>query len=99
MVSAPGRSGARRPEKRVTARSKLPQKKCTGLALPMNPERNLWKTASTERRMRQKVPLKIGNGDGTKRQPPHQPVTALEDQPMRHKVESQLERSCAVRNV
>jgi hypothetical protein len=33
--SAPGLSGARRPEKRVEARSKLPQKKCTGLDLPM----------------------------------------------------------------
>ena len=29
--------GAVRPENRVTARSKLPQKKCTGLALPMKP--------------------------------------------------------------
>ena len=30
----PGCSGAVRPEKRVTARSKLPQKRCTGLTLP-----------------------------------------------------------------
>ena len=29
-----GRSGALRPEDRVTARSKLPQKRCTGLTLP-----------------------------------------------------------------
>ena len=36
----PGCGGALRPEKRVTARSKLPQKKCTGLALPMKPVRN-----------------------------------------------------------
>ena len=36
----PGCSGAARPEKRVTARSKLPQKKCTGLALPRKPVRN-----------------------------------------------------------
>ena len=32
--------GAVRPEKRVTARSKLPQKKCTGLTLPMKRARN-----------------------------------------------------------
>ena len=32
----PDGSGALRPENRVTARSKLPQKKCTGLALPRN---------------------------------------------------------------
>ena len=32
--------GAVRPEKRVTARSKLPQKKCTGLALPRKRARN-----------------------------------------------------------
>ena len=42
----PGCSGARRPEKRVTARSKLPQKKCTGLALPRNPVRKRRKTRS-----------------------------------------------------
>src|SRR6266481_3393757 len=41
------RSGARRPEKRVTARSKLPQKKCTGLALPRKPVRNCLNTRST----------------------------------------------------
>src|SRR5438045_5779088 len=35
----PGCGGAGRPEKRVTARSKLPQKKCTGLHLPQNRER------------------------------------------------------------
>jgi hypothetical protein len=45
--------GALRPEKRVTARSKLPQKKCTGLHLPMNPVRNLKSTRSAWRRMRQ----------------------------------------------
>ena len=32
--------GAVRPENRVTARSKLPQKKCTGLTLPRNRDRN-----------------------------------------------------------
>ena len=40
--------GARRPEKRVTARSKLPQKKCTGLHLPMNRVRNSLNTLSTD---------------------------------------------------
>ena len=34
------------PEKRVTARSKLPQKKCTGLTLPMNRARNTFMTRS-----------------------------------------------------
>ena len=37
----PGCSGAGRPEKRVTARSKLPQKKCTGLHLPRKPRAEL----------------------------------------------------------
>src|SRR2546429_9914309 len=41
MGSAFGLSGARRPEKRVDARSKLPQKKCTGLDLPMNLHRKI----------------------------------------------------------
>ena len=36
--------GALLPEKRVTARSKLPQKKCTGLTLPRKPARNSFKT-------------------------------------------------------
>src|SRR6266516_3037591 len=36
--------GAGRPEKRVTAKSKLPQKKCTGLALPMKRARNSFMT-------------------------------------------------------
>ena len=35
MKAGPSRGGAGRPEKRVTARSKPPQKKCTGLHLPM----------------------------------------------------------------
>ena len=34
MRSAPARGGARRPEKRVTVKSKLPQKKWTGLHFP-----------------------------------------------------------------
>jgi hypothetical protein len=33
-LGAPGCGGAGRPENRVTARSKLPQKKCTGLTFP-----------------------------------------------------------------
>src|SRR5438874_11161761 len=49
-----GCAGARRPEKRVTARSKLPQKKWTGLHLPTNCERNRLKTGSQRRRMSQK---------------------------------------------
>jgi hypothetical protein len=43
----PGCSGARRPEKRVTAISNAPQKKCTGLDLPMNRARNALNTRST----------------------------------------------------
>ena len=38
--------GAGLPENRVTARSKAPQKKCTGLALPRNPARNRLSTRS-----------------------------------------------------
>jgi len=48
MLSASGIGGARRPEKRVTARSKLPQKKCTGLDLPKKRPRNSLKMASIE---------------------------------------------------
>jgi hypothetical protein len=44
----PGRSGARRPENRVTARSKLPQKKRTGLDLPVNLALNWLRTVSTD---------------------------------------------------
>jgi hypothetical protein len=44
--SRPDACGALRPEKRVTARSKLPQKKWTGLALPRKPVRNCWRTRS-----------------------------------------------------
>jgi hypothetical protein len=42
--ATPGCVGAGRPEKRVTARSKLPQKKWTGLAFPTNWERNAQNT-------------------------------------------------------
>ena len=55
-VRARRRDGAARgrPEKRVTARSKLPQKKCTGLALPRKPLRKSLKTRSTCTSARQK---------------------------------------------
>ena len=39
MNAGPSRGGARRPEKRVTARSKPPQKKCAGLHLPTKGQR------------------------------------------------------------
>lgn len=41
LVTLPGCGGAVLPEKRDVARSKLPQKKWTGLALPLNPARNV----------------------------------------------------------
>src|SRR5581483_11247292 len=53
--SAPSRGGARRPEKRVTAKSKLPQKKWTGLFLPMNRERNSLNKVSVTTRMFQNL--------------------------------------------
>src|ERR1043165_6547578 len=53
MGSGSLRAGAGRPEKRVTARSKLPQKKCTGLDLPIKRERKTLNTSSTETRVRQ----------------------------------------------
>jgi hypothetical protein len=40
LGAPPGCVGASRPENRVTARSKAPQKKWTGLTLPMKPARN-----------------------------------------------------------
>src|SRR5438094_2696248 len=61
--SAPGRSGARRPEKRVTARSKLPQKKCTGLHLPINSQRNVSNTGFITMRARQKAFADAGSYD------------------------------------
>ena len=42
----PGCCGALRPEKRLTARSKLPHQKCTGLALPAKPARKRANTGS-----------------------------------------------------
>ena len=49
---APFRCGASRPENRVQAKSKLPQKKCTGLHLPMNRARNCSITLEVETRIR-----------------------------------------------
>src|SRR5689334_23721373 len=46
--------GARRPEKRDTARSKPPQKKCTGLTLPMNRPRKSLSTLSEQTSVCQK---------------------------------------------
>ena len=43
-ASASGSAGAQRPEKRVTARSKAPQKKWTGLHLPRKRDLNTLKT-------------------------------------------------------
>ena len=53
MKAGPSRGGAVRPEKRVTAKSKLPQKKCTGLHFPMNWHRTSFNTRSLWARMRQ----------------------------------------------
>src|SRR5262245_51638444 len=50
----PGWSGARRPEKRVTARSKPPQKKWTGLTLPRKLLRKSLNTRSAWTSARQK---------------------------------------------
>jgi hypothetical protein len=49
-----GMARGSRPEKRVTARSKLPQKKCTGLALPKKPVRKSLNTRSACTSARQK---------------------------------------------
>jgi hypothetical protein len=40
-----------RPEKRVTARSNPPQKKCTGPTFPMNPEQKSLNTQSASTKM------------------------------------------------
>ena len=47
MKAGPSRGGAGLPEKRVTARSKLPQKKWTGLHLPTNPHADCVNTRAT----------------------------------------------------
>src|SRR5262245_34870102 len=54
MKAGPSRGGATRPENRVSARSKLPQKKCVGLAFPTNWQRDAVNTLSTWTRIRQK---------------------------------------------
>src|SRR5829696_9024834 len=53
MNAGPSRGGAGRPEKRDQARSKLPQKKWTGLLLPTNAQRDALSTCSQDTRMRQ----------------------------------------------
>jgi hypothetical protein len=49
MESAVGGGVAGLPEKRDTARSNPPQKKCTGLDLPVNRARKTLKTVSISR--------------------------------------------------
>src|SRR5258705_172288 len=53
MNEGPSRGGACLPEKRETARSKPPQKKCVGLHFPMKLHRQRVKTSATRDRMRQ----------------------------------------------
>jgi hypothetical protein len=57
FVATPGalpvNVGARRPENLVTARSKLPQKRCTGLHLPRKPVR---KCLNTRSHLQQRAP-------------------------------------------
>src|SRR6516165_10250391 len=57
LGTPPGWRGARRPEKRVTARSKDPQKKLTGLALPRKSARNrlMTRCASTSDSQNQRM--------------------------------------------
>jgi hypothetical protein len=54
-VITPGRRGAGLPEKRLHAKSILPQKKCTGLVLPTNLARNRSSTFALTTRIRQKL--------------------------------------------
>src|SRR4051812_8972528 len=54
MNAGPSRGGAVLPEKRVTARSKLPQKNCTGLHFPRKEHRDSENTRCTCRRICQK---------------------------------------------
>src|SRR5437764_10554500 len=67
ILSAPGRPGALRPENRVTAKSKLPQKKCTGLDFPIKRDLNWLKIASTDTRMRQNFSTDSGSYDACTR--------------------------------
>ena len=53
LGTPPGWRGAGRPEKRVVARSKPPQKKWTGLALPTKPVWKRFRTRSTWTKARQ----------------------------------------------
>ena len=61
MKAGPSRGGAGRPEKRVTARSKLPQKKCTGLHLPTNPHADFVNTRATCATIRHQRPTETGS--------------------------------------
>ena len=73
----PDACGAGRPEKRVTARSAPPQKKCTGLALPMKPARNAAsrgasararaRTGAPRRRRTTRCVVVLGERDGVRR--------------------------------
>ena len=53
MNAGPSRGGAGLPEKRVTARSKPPQKKWTGLHFPTKSHCDIVKTRAIWRRIRQ----------------------------------------------
>ena len=67
MRNAAGMLRRLRPEKRVTARSNEPQKKCTGLDLPRKPVRKWLITSLSRQQMRQKrlrVSAIIGSVDG-----------------------------------
>src|SRR5260221_8041163 len=63
MNAGPSRGGARLPEKRLTARSKAPQKKCEGLHLPTKEQRACVYTSSICRKMRQHRFAKTGSYD------------------------------------
>src|SRR3954463_6332572 len=79
MNAGPSRGGAARPENLVTARSKAPQKKCTGLHLPTKSQREPSNTRATLERIVQQrfastgsyeegvswVPSRNGTGSST----------------------------------
>src|SRR5918912_896699 len=107
MFGAPGCRGAGRPEKRVTARSKLPQKKCTGLTLPMKRARNALSTRSAWRSTRQKrcayaavtrcqrrhqLVVKVGHRARHKGEPADHALARLDAEHVVVEVELELER-------
>ena len=61
LNTGPFHMGPRRPENRVAARSKLPQKKCTGLDLPRKRPRNSLNTVSTRIRICQNAVAAAGS--------------------------------------